>query len=66
MSHTTAAKTKQICLKLNPVQCRKLEQRAEQRGVSLSLWMRTILLQVANQPAREGYLRVKEPNGDLI
>jgi len=58
-------KTKVKNVKFTPEQYRLIEQRAERCKVSVSVWMRSILLQVATRPAREGYHRVREPDGAL-
>jgi hypothetical protein len=61
------AKSKKLSFKLTDEQCRMIEQRAERCKVSTSAWIRTILLQVATRPtsSRPGYLRIREPNGEL-
>jgi hypothetical protein len=58
-------KTTRVSLALAPEQLRLLEQRAERCKMSVSAWMRVILMQAAIRPAREGHLRIKEPNGEL-
>lgn len=58
-------KTTRVSLALQPEQLRLLEQRAERCKMSVSAWMREILTQAATRPAREGYLRIHEPNGAL-
>ncbi len=60
-----SAKTKVRTLKFTPEQDKLIEERAERCKVSVSVWMRTVLLQVASRPAREGYHRVREPDGAL-
>jgi hypothetical protein len=60
-----SAKTKVRTLKFTPEQDKLIEQRAECCKVSVSVWMRTLLLQVANKKARDGYHRVREPDGAL-
>lgn len=59
-------KTKIANLKLTPEQHRLIEQRAERCKVSMSVWMRSILIQAANKPASDGYLRIREPDGATI
>jgi uncharacterized protein (DUF1778 family) len=61
------AKTKKATVKFTPDQYRLIEQRAERCKVSVSAWMRTILLQAASKPTsnRPGFLRIKEPDGAL-
>ena len=66
MSNVSSQKTKAICVKLTPAQYKKLEQRAEQRGMPISAWMRSICLQAADRPVKDGYTRVREPNGAMI
>jgi hypothetical protein len=56
-------KTKAAGFKLTAEQYRELEQRAARSGVRLSAWMRSILLQAASQKPRNGYLRIREPDG---
>ena len=61
-------KTRQTAIKFSPEQYRLLEQRAEQCGVRVSVWMRSILLQAATQKPRtqppwKGYLHILEPDG---
>lgn len=64
MAHSSV-KTRVAGVKLTAEQYRKIEQRAELCKVSMSAWMRSILLQAASKPAREGYLRLREPDGAL-
>ena len=67
MAHnTTPPKTKNASVKLTPEQHRMIDQRSKQCGVRMSVWMRSILLQAASRQANEGYLRIREPNGDTI
>jgi hypothetical protein len=68
MAHTAvSAKTKVVTLKMTPEQYRNVDQRAQQCGVKISVWMRSILLQAADRhQTSEGYLRIKEPNGKTI
>lgn len=60
-----SAKTISKTVKLAPDQLRLIEQRAERCKVSVVVWMRAILMQVASKPSRDGYHRVREPNGEL-
>ena len=62
-----AAKSKTLTFKLTDNQCRMIAERAERCKVSTSAWIREILLQVASRPStsRPGYLRIREPNGEL-
>ena len=50
--------------KVNPEQYQLLKQRAAHSKLPLSAWMRSILMQAANQKPRKGYLRIREPDGD--
>jgi hypothetical protein len=61
-----ATHTKTATFKLTPEQHRAIVSRAKQCGVRTSIWIRTILLQAATRPAREGYLRIREPDGTMI
>lgn len=61
-----ATHTKTATFKLTPEQDRLIKQRAKQCGVRTSIWIRTILLQAATRKAREGYLRIREPDGATI
>jgi uncharacterized protein (DUF1778 family) len=66
MAHTVKHKTVTASVKLTPEQHKMIDQRAQQRGVRMSVWMRSILLQAASRQAQEGYLRIREPDGDTI
>jgi hypothetical protein len=66
MAHAVQTKTKVASLKLTPDQHKQIDLRAKQCGVRMSVWMRSILLQAANRQASEGYLRIREPNGDTV
>jgi len=57
-------KTRVAVVKLTPEQYELIEQRASECGVRVGHWMRSILMQVANRPAK-GYLKIREPNGAL-
>lgn len=61
------AKTKFVGIKFTDEQHRMIAQRAERCKVSMSAWMRAILLQAASSSnaSKPGYLRIKEPNGAL-
>jgi hypothetical protein len=61
----TSARTRVSTLRFTPEQYKMIAQRAERCKVSVAVWIRTVLLQVASRPAREGYHRVREPNGEL-
>jgi hypothetical protein len=64
MAHTAQMKTKTASMKLTPEQYKLIDQRAKQRGIRMSTWMRSILLQAATSKyAQEGYLRIREPDG---
>jgi hypothetical protein len=60
-----SAKTISRTVKLAPDQSQMIEQRAQRCKVSVGVWMRVILMQVASKPSRDGYHRVREPNGEL-
>lgn len=60
-----ALKTKFAGLKLTPEQYRSIEARAERCKVDMSSWMRSILTQAASKPSKNGYIRVREPDGAL-
>jgi uncharacterized protein (DUF1778 family) len=66
MAHAVQTKTKTTSLKLTPEQHKIIDQRAKECGVRMSVWMRSILLQAASKHAQEGYLRIREPNGDTL
>jgi len=65
MAHVVI-KTKGKTIRLTPEQFRTIAQRAEQCGVRMSIWMRSILLQAAASKADKGYLRIREPDGDSV
>jgi hypothetical protein len=66
MTHPVPSKTSVITLKLTPGQRRLIEERAKRCGVNMSAWMRSILIQAAKrQPMSEGYLRIREPDGEI-
>jgi predicted HicB family RNase H-like nuclease len=58
-------KTKTVCFKLNPEQYRAIEQRAERCGVSVSVWVRSILTQ-ATKRSDGAPFRLQEPNGATL
>lgn len=66
-------------IKMSRAQVRLIEQRAKCCGVRPSVWMRSVLTQVAQAAARQtkrtsatgasdrrGYLRIREPEGATI
>ena len=59
-------KTKGVTIKLTPEQYRTIAHRAEQCGVRMSTWMRWILMQAGNSKADKGYLRIREPDGEIV
>jgi hypothetical protein len=66
MSSRSINYTEVATVKMTPEQRRLINQRAKLRGVRVSVWMRSILLQAAQSAAREpsdGYLRIREPDG---
>lgn len=65
MKPAVQMKTRLVGIKLTPDQYRTIEQRAERRGVRVSVWMRSVLLQAASRPPSDGYLRIREPDGAL-
>lgn len=65
MSHVQV-KTKGVTIKLTPEQYRIISQRAEQCGTRMSTWMRSILLQAGTSKADKGYLRIREPDGEIV
>lgn len=67
MAHNSVKlKSKSTTVKLTPDQHRMIDQRAKECGVKTSVWMRSILLQAAVNHAKEGYLRIREPDGATI
>jgi hypothetical protein len=59
-------KTRIVNVKLTESQYAAIEQRAERRGVRVSVWMRSILMQVASsRTPNDGAIRVREPDGAL-
>jgi hypothetical protein len=58
-------KTRVAGVKLTSEQYRVIEQRAERCKVSVSVWMRSVLMQAASRPAKNGYLRIHEPDGAM-
>lgn len=59
------ARTRIANCKVTPAQYETLERRAAECGLSMAAWMRHILLQAASRPAKDGYLRIHEPNGAM-
>lgn len=53
-------------VKLTDEQYRLIESRASQRGVSMSAWMRSVLVQAASKPMGNSYLRIREPDGVMV
>jgi len=66
MAHNVRFKTKVASFKLTPEQYKLIDQRAERCGVTMSAWMRGILLQAVSRQPSEGYLRIREPDGSTI
>jgi len=60
------AKTRVLCFKVTPEQYDLIVGRAEQRGVPISLWMRSILVQATKSPKNGRYIRIHEPDGATI
>jgi hypothetical protein len=59
-------KQKLVAFKVTLEQYRTIELRAERRGVRVSTWMRSILVQAASQVSDDGYIRkLREPDGAL-
>lgn len=58
-----AIKSKVVTLKLTPEQFRVLEQSAQRCGVRLGPWMRAVLVQVAEQKPKKGFIRIRELDG---
>lgn len=53
-------------IKMSAEQMRLINQRAKQCGVRPSVWMRTVLMRVAQSAAEsrsDGYIRIREPDG---
>ena len=65
-----SAKTRRAVVKLTDDQLQMIHDRARSRGVKPAVWMRSILLQAAkSQSGAEGgrgYIRIKEPTGEMI
>ena len=66
MTRKAATHTETATFKLTPEQHKLIKQRAKLCGVRTSVWIRAILLQAATRRAREGYLRIREPDGVTI
>ena len=60
------AKTRIANCKLTPDQYRMIEQCAGKCQLSMGAWMRSVLLQAASKPAKDGYIRIHEPDGAMI
>lgn len=61
-------RSEMVFVRVTPDQRRLFEQSAAKSGVRLSIWMRSILLQVADPKAprgrkSDGYIRIREPDG---
>jgi len=53
-------------IKMSTEQLRLINQRAKHCGVRPSVWMRTVLMRVAQSAAdnrSDGYIRIREPDG---
>jgi hypothetical protein len=59
------AKTRIAAFKLTPEQYATVEARAEERGMRVGTWMRSIVLQAASAPRNGRYIRLHEPNGAI-
>jgi uncharacterized protein (DUF1778 family) len=57
------AKSEVLTLRFTPDQRRIIDERAELCRVRTSVWVRSILLQVARNPDLR---RIREPNGETI
>jgi hypothetical protein len=62
MADDSGKKTRFLAVKVSPTQYEALQQRADHSGMRLATWMRSIVLQAANQKPRKGHLRIREPN----
>lgn len=61
-----ASKQKRVTLKMTHEQFQVIEKRAERCKVHHTVWMRSILMQVASQVSDDGYIRkIREPDGAL-
>ena len=58
-----ASKTRPVAFKVTPEQYALISERAEQRGVKLGYWIRSIVMQAANSPKNGRHIRIYEPNG---
>lgn len=61
-----SVKVKVATVKFTHDQYDAISQRADQCGVRLTVWMRSILLQAASRPANNGHLRIREPDGSMV
>lgn len=59
----SAEKIKRFTVKFTPEQHKAISARAERCGLRVSSWVRSILVQAATRPAKDGHLRIKEPDG---
>jgi predicted HicB family RNase H-like nuclease len=59
-------KSKAANIKLTPEDYELIAERAARAKISAAAWMRSILLQAANRPANNGYIRIHEPNGATV
>jgi hypothetical protein len=71
MAHPIQSKVKVATIRLTPDQHKAIDQRARRCGVHMSVWIRSILLQVVTQNAAtdergRGFLRIREPDGAVI
>lgn len=61
-----------LVAKVTPEQYELCQQRAAQCKVTLSAWIRSVCLQVASpptqygRPSKDGYIRIREPDGEMI
>lgn len=60
-----AAKTKLAAVKFTPDQYRMIKERAQKCGLRPGVWMRSILLQAAKRKGEQGFIRIREPDGEL-
>lgn len=60
-----AKKTKIAAFKVTPDQFAMIEERAEERGMLVGPWMRSIVLQAAKAPRQGSFIRINEPDGAM-
>lgn len=65
-TRAVAAKTQVASCKLAPEQYALIKGRAEEQGIRVGVWMRSILLQAANAPRNGSFIKIREPNGSLL